>query len=116
MSDEELRRRMGKGRRLWDHHGSWLLLVVIGISCFMAGGQFQAYSDDKTLKTVIESHERQDKQRVERIRELLADNKLLTDQLGPKVERAAKTAERAAAKAEQAVEKAAEASPLPPER
>ncbi len=106
MSDEELKRRMGKGRRLWDHHGSWLLLVVIGISCFMAGGQFQAYSDEKTLKTVIESHERQDAQRVTRIRELLAQVDDLQSRLVPQASQAAKSAQQAAEKATEAVEKA----------
>lgn len=106
MSDEELKRRLGKGRRLWDHHGSWLLLVVIGISCFMAGGQFQAYSDEKTLKTVIESHERQDAQRVVRIRELLGQVDELQSRLVPQASQAAKKAEQAAQKATEAVEKA----------
>lgn len=113
MSDEELKRRMGKGRRLWDHHGSWLLLVVIGISCFMAGGQFQAYSDEKTLKTVIESHERQDAQRVARIRELLGQVDDLQSRLVPQASQAAKVAERAAIKAEQAIEKASETADAP---
>jgi len=106
MSDEELKRRLGKGRRMWDHHGSWLLLVVIGISCFMAGGQFQAYSDEKTLKTVIESHERQDAQRVARIRDLLGKIDELQARLVPQANLAAERAERAAITAEKAVEKA----------
>lgn len=106
MSDEELKRRMGKGRRMWDHHGSWLLLVVIGISCFMAGGQFQAYSDEKVLKTVIESHERQDAQRVVRIRELLAQIEQFQSRLLPEAKKAAKQAEKAAVKATEALEKA----------
>lgn len=54
----------------------------------------------------MESHEREDEKRVTRIRKLLDDNKRLTEQLGPQVVRAAKTAEGAAVKAEQAVEKA----------
>lgn len=106
MSDEELKRRLGKGRRLWDHHGSWLLLVVIGISCFMAGGQFQAYSDEKVLKTVIESHERQDAQRVVRIRELLGQVDDLQSRVVPQASQAAKRAEQAAQKATEAVEMA----------
>ncbi len=105
MSDEELKRRRGKGRRLWDHHGSWLLLVVIGISCFMAGGQFQAHRDQKTLIAVIESHERQDAGRVARIRELLARIEEIQSRLLPEAEKAAKQAEKAAVKASEALEK-----------
>lgn len=106
MSDEELKRRMGKGRRLWDHHGSWLLLVMIGISCFMAGGQLQSHSSEKSLRAVIESHERQDAQRVARIRELLGHIGDLQSRLVPQASQAAKKAEQAAQKASEALDRA----------
>jgi len=108
MSDEELQKRLARnqGRRLWDHHGSWLLLAIIGIACFMAGSQYTAMSANETLRLVVESHERQDAKRVDRIRELLAENSLLTRQIVPKVSEASEKASEAAAKAAQAVEKA----------
>lgn len=106
MSDEELARRMNKSRRFWDLHGSWVILGLVGIFCFMAGSSFNAWSTSSTVGILVASHERQDEKRVTRIRELLDDNKRLTDQLGPQVAQAAETAERAAVKAEQAVEKA----------
>lgn len=106
MSDEELARRQSKTRRAWDHHGSWLLLVVIATSCFMAGSQFNASSTGRTIQVIMESHERQDQQRIARIRELNDANINLTLKLGPQVSKAAEKASEAAVKASEAVEKA----------
>jgi len=107
MSDEEIARRMNRTRRFWDLHGSWLILALVGICCWMAGSSFNAWTTSTTVEVLVASHERQDEKRVARIRELLEDNKRLTEKLGPQVAKAAKTAERAAKAAEQAVEKAA---------
>jgi hypothetical protein len=107
MSDEEIARRMNRSRRFWDLHGSWLILAMVGICCWMAGSSFNAWTTASTVDVLVKSHERQDEKRVARIRELLEDNKRLTEKLGPQVAQAAKTAERAAKTAEQAVEKAA---------
>ncbi|MFJ3487744.1 hypothetical protein ACIPL1_30605 [Pseudomonas sp. NPDC090202] len=106
MSDEELKRRQGRGRRFWDHHGSWLLLALVGICCFMAGSAFNATSTAQTVKVLVDSHERQDAQRVARIRELNQANIDLIRGVTPKVESAAEKAEQAAQKATEAVEKA----------
>lgn len=106
MSDDEIARRMNKSRRFWDLHGSWVILGLVGIFCFMAGSSFSAWNTSSTVRVLVEAHERQDGKRVERIRQLLDDNKQLTETLGPQVAQAAETAERAAATAEQVVKKA----------
>lgn len=105
MSDEEIARRNNRGRRLWDNHGSWLLLAIIGVACFMAGSQFASYQANETLAMVIKSHERQDGKRVERIRELINLNNTLTIQVGGKVEVAAERATEAADRATEAADK-----------
>lgn len=112
MSDEEIARRMNKSRRFWDLHGSWVILGLVGIFCFMAGSSFNAWTTSSTVRVLVEAHERQDGKRVERIRELINDNRKLTNQLAPQVEQAAQSAERAAVKAEQAVEKASSQEPV----
>lgn len=106
MIDEDISRPNNKGRRLWDHHGSWLLLAVVGVSCFMAGSQFTASHANNNLRTVVEAHAAQDAVRVKRIRELIDTNTRLTIRLGDKVEVAAERAEEAVNKASEVVEKA----------
>ncbi|WP_341959208.1 hypothetical protein [Pseudomonas sp. RC10] len=106
MSDEELKRRQGRGRRFWDHHGSWLLLCFVGICCFMAGSAFNAASTAQTVKVLVDSHERQDAIRIARIRELNQSNIDLIRGVTPKVQAAAEKADQAAQKATEAVEKA----------
>jgi hypothetical protein len=106
MSDEELKRRQGRGRRFWDHHGSWLLLCFVGICCFMAGSAFNAASTAQTVKVLVDSHERQDAIRVARIRELNQSNIDLIRGVTPKVQAAADKADQAAQKATEALDKA----------
>lgn len=104
MIDEEISRPNNKGRRLWDHHGSWLLLGIVGVSCFMVGSQFSASHANNNLRTVVEAHAIQDAERVRRIRELIDTNTRLTVQLGNKVEVAAERATEAVSKATEAAE------------
>ena len=109
MTDHELSRQKGKGRRWLDSHGSWLLLIAVAIAAFMAGSQHNAVTTADTVKILAESHERQDATRVARIRELLDLNQKLMLQVGPRVESAATKAEQAAGKAEEAATKASKA-------
>lgn len=113
MIDEEISRPNNKGRRLWDHHGSWLLLGIVGVSCFMAGSQFTASHANNNLRTVVEAHAAQDADRVRRIRELIDTNTQLTIRLGDKVEVAAERATEAVSKAEKVVEQARTANDIP---
>lgn len=106
MTDQELSRHKGKGRRLLDNHGSWVLLIAVAIASWMAGSQHNAVTTADTVKIIAESHERQDAARVARIRELLDINQRLLLQVSPRVESAATKAEQAATKAVEAVNKA----------
>lgn len=104
-----------KARGIWEAHGSWLLLLVIGISCFMAGSQFTAVKVNDQFRMMIEAHDRQDAERIKRITRLMDDNKILALRLGDtaglvaeKAGQAADTAQRAAETATEAVSKASE--------
>jgi len=113
MSDEEIARRMNKSRRFWDLHGSWVILGMVGIFCFMAGSSFNAWSTASTVDVLVKSHERQEEKRIARIRELQGKIEEFQGQFVPQANQAAKTAERAAIKAEQAVEKAVTQGAVP---
>lgn len=106
MTDQELSRHKGKGRRWLDNHGSWLLLIAVALASWMAGSQHNAVTTADTVKILSESFRDQDDKRIARIRELLDINQKLMLQVGPKVENAATKAEQAAAKATEAVNKA----------
>lgn len=106
MTDQELARHKGKTRRWLDNHGSWILLIAVAIAAWMAGSKHSAVTTADTVKILTDSFERQDAQRVTRIRELLDINQKLVLQVGPRVESAATKAEQAAVKATEAVNKA----------
>ncbi|HJE71416.1 hypothetical protein [Pseudomonas oryzihabitans] len=106
MTDQELARHKGKTRRWLDNHGSWLLLLAVAVASWMAGSKHSAVTTADTVKILTDSFERQDAQRVTRIRELLDINQKLVLQVGPRVESAATKAEQAADKATEAVIKA----------
>lgn len=112
MSDDELAlcRSRNKGRRLWDQHGSWVLLAIVGVSCYMVGSQMAAINANETLRTVIESHERKDAERAQRIRALTDANTRLTLQLGRTAGEVAEKAGDAATRAAEAAERAADAT------
>lgn len=106
MTDHEMSRQKGKTRRWLDNHGSWILLIAVAIAAWMAGSKHSAVSTADTVKILTDAFERQDAQRVIRIRELLDINQQLVLQFGHRVENAATKAEQAAVKATEAVNKA----------
>lgn len=101
MSNEELQRRLdkGRGRRLWDNHGSWLLLAFVAIMCYMVGAQHTAYGYREAIKELAASYERQDALRVARIRQQNEQILQLTGELAPAAKKAADQAAQAAEKA-----------------
>lgn len=101
---DSMSRETPKVKRAWDNHGSWILLAVIGVSCFMAGSQFNAASTGETVRILVESYERQDATRQARIRELIDENLRLTRQITGKASAAVSRAEEAAQKAAEAAE------------
>lgn len=108
---------MVRVRSIWNSHGSWVLLLVIGISCFMAGSQFTAVRVNDQFRMMIEAHDRQDAERIKRINRLMDDNKHLSlaineiaGRVTDKAGQAADAAQRAAETATEAVSKAGETS------
>jgi len=93
-----------RSRKLWDKHGSWLILIfVIGVA-FNGGVEWQSYKTQSIVETIVVSGKvERDELRV-RLRSVIDDNLRMARQLGPAVEQAA-TASQEASKA---VEKADE--------
>lgn len=106
---ESMVRVKDKARSVWVSHGSWLLLLFIGLSCFMAGSQFTAVKVNDQFRMIIEAHERQDAERIKRITRLMDDNKQLSLALGNTAGHVAVKAGEAAESAKQAADTATEA-------
>ncbi|TWI48060.1 hypothetical protein IQ22_04253 [Pseudomonas duriflava] len=104
---DSMAREQSKTRRAWDNHGSWLLLFIVAISCFMGGSTFNASSTGQTIKIITDSYERQDAARIARIRELTDQNLALTKQVSDLAHTTAMKADEAAEKASKALDKVA---------
>lgn len=98
-----------KSRKLWDKHGSWLILVVVAGFAFNGGAEWQTYKDQKSFAVLIKSHvAERDALRV-RLRLVNDQLKDLSRQMGPAVENAAtasKDASKAVQKADATIDKA----------
>lgn len=102
-------RKHSRGRRWFDSHGSWLLLLAVAIASWMAGSQHNAASTASTVQILTDFYQKQEDNRVKRIRELLDINQRLALQLGTKADVAIGKAEQAVSKAAEAADKATQA-------
>jgi|ERR1700712_638601 len=91
-----------RSRKMWDKHGSWLILVVVIGFAFNGGMEWQGYKDQKVVESIIISGKAERDEIRARARQLSDRNQELARQLGPAVEQA----EQAARKSGEAVEKA----------
>jgi hypothetical protein len=86
-----------RSRKLWDRHGSWLILIfVVGVA-FNGGMEWQSYKAQKVVEAVVTSGRIERDELRARLRVMVERNQELAAQLGPAV-----------GKAEQAVDKADE--------
>lgn len=98
-----------KSRKLWDKHGSWLILLVVGTLSFNGGVEWESYKNQKTIRPIIESHVLERDGLRARLREANDANRELSAKMGPAVQQAqtaAKEAGEAVNKADQTIEKA----------
>ena len=98
-----------KSRKLWDKHGSWLILVVVAGFAFNGGAEWQAYKDQKSFEVLVKSHvAERDELRV-RLRLVNDQLRAISTQMGPAVEKAATASEdasKAVQKADETINKA----------
>lgn len=98
-----------KSRKLWDKHGSWLILVVVSGFSFNGGAEWQAYKDQKSFAVLVNSHvAERDELRV-RLRLVNDQLRSLSTQMAPAVEKAATASEdasKAVQKADETINKA----------
>lgn len=100
-----------KSRKLWDKHGSWLILVVVVGVSFNGGSEWTGYKMRLIIANMLESHVKERDDIRQRARSLSDRNQELARQLGPSVEKAeaaARLSTEAVLKADQAVKKADE--------
>lgn len=91
-----------RSRKLWDRHGSWLILVVVVGAAFNGGIEWQSYKDQRLVESIVISSKSERDDLRARLRNVNDRNLELARQLGPAVEKA----EIAARKSGEAVEKA----------
>lgn len=91
-----------RSRKMWDRHGSWLILVVVCGFAFNGGMEWQGYKDQKIVVSIVESGKTERDQLRARLKEVNMRNQDLAQQLGPAVQQA----EQAARRSGEAVEKA----------
>lgn len=98
-----------RSRKLWDNHGSWLILIfVVGVA-FNGGQEWHSYKTQNIVEAIITSGraERDDLQA--RLRAVNDENRALARQLGPAVQQAttaSQEAGKAVEKADRTIEKA----------
>lgn len=97
-----------KSRKLWDKHGSWLILVVLLGGAFNGGSEWMSYKMRLIIADIVQSHVKERDDIRARARALSDRNQELARQLGPSVEKAeaaARLSSDAVLKADKAVEK-----------
>ena len=100
-----------RSRKLWDRHGSWLILALLVGIAFNAGQEWQAFKTQKVVETIVESGVKERDELRKRLRSVNEANQEMAKQLGPAVQTAAKASEeagKAVQKADQTLNKANE--------
>lgn len=102
-------RTPSKTKRFWDGHGSWLLLLIVGICCWMGGSQYNAATTGRTVEILVNSQDNETAEYRKRIRQLHDKIDELNTSVRPQVQQAARDASTAAAKATEAADTAVKA-------
>lgn len=100
-----------RSRKMWDRHGSWLILVVVVGFAFNGGMEWQSYKDQKVVTSLVESGRAERDDLRARLRDVNNRNQELARQLGPAVEKAEQASRQsgeAVLKADQTLKKANE--------
>lgn len=98
-----------RSRKLWDKHGSLLILVVVAGLAFNGGGEWQAYKDQRIVGALVTAHVKERDDLRTRLRTVNAELRELSKQMAPAVDKAAtasKDANEAVQKADETIDKA----------
>ena len=98
-----------RSRKLWDKHGSLLILIVVSGLAFNGGTEWQAYKDQRMVEALIVSHTNERDDLRTRLRTVNNELRELSKQMAPAVDKAAtasKEATEAVQKADQTIDKA----------
>lgn len=90
-----------RSRKLWDKHGSWLIMVIVIGLAFNAGHEWQAFKTRMIVQTIVDSHVAERDELRARLRQVGDEKQALMERFAP----AADKAQGAADKAKEAVEK-----------
>lgn len=100
--NERVRPGPNRGRRLWDAHGSWLILIIVVAVSWNGGMEWQDRKTHAVVNLVIENARTERDDLRARLRAVNDRNIELARALGPAVQKAAE----ASTKASEAVDKA----------
>lgn len=90
-----------RSRKLWDKHGSWLIMVIVIGLAFNAGSEWQAFKTRAIVSVLIDSHVAERDELRARLRQVGDEKQQLMERFAP----AADKAQSAADKADEAVNK-----------
>lgn len=90
-----------RSRKLWDKHGSWLILVIVVGLAFNGGAEWQAFKTRSIVTVLIASHVAERDELRARLRQVGDEKQALMERFAP----AADKAQGAADKAQEAVDK-----------
>lgn len=98
-----------RSRKMWDRHGSWLILVVVAGFAFNGGVEWQSYKSQGIIETLVRAHVAERDDLRQRLRTVNAELRELSKQMAPAVDKAAsasKDASDAVQKADETIDKA----------
>lgn len=96
-----------RSRKLWDAHGSWLILVMVIGLAFNAGTEWEGMKRNAIIKQIVDAGVQERDGLRSRIREISAENRALSKQIQPtlqKADEAVKKADSVLQKTEKVIE------------
>lgn len=95
MTERELCNPRTRSRRLWDAHGSWLILVFVVGLAFNAGTEWEGMKRNKIIQQIVDAGVQEREGLRARIREVSAENRELSKQIQPTIQKADQAVKKA---------------------
>lgn len=95
MTEQELCNPRTRSRKLWDAHGSWLILVFVVGLAFNAGTEWEGMKRNKIIQQIVDAGVSERDGLRQRIREISAENRELSRQIQPTLQQANEAVDKA---------------------
>lgn len=84
-----------RSRKLWDKHGSWLILAAVVGLAFNAGQEVEGYKRNAIIKQIVDAGVSERDGLRARIREVNEENRKLSRQIQPTLDKADEAVKKA---------------------